>query len=236
MSFKIPAGETVAIVGASGAGKSTIVQLLLRFFEPQKGTIKVDGKPIHRMSQKQLRGLIGVVPQDTILFNDTLAYNIGYGDPEASMKEIEEASKEAALDSFLQLLPDGYNTLVGERGLKLSGGEKQRVAIARAVLKQPKIFVFDEATSSLDTQTEKQIQKRLFSCAKGHTTLMVAHRLSTVIHADTILVLDQGRVVEQGSHQVLLDQKGVYAQLWQQQKSGKAPNNVRLSKNSLSTL
>jgi ABC-type transport system involved in Fe-S cluster assembly fused permease/ATPase subunit len=233
LSFTVSAGQTVAIVGASGAGKSTVVQLLLRFFDPQKGVIKVDGQPIHQMAQKELRDLIGVVPQDTILFNDTLAYNIGYGNPSASFEAVQDASQRSALDRFIKLLPDGYETVVGERGLKLSGGEKQRVAIARAVLKDPKIFVFDEATSSLDTKTEKEIQKSLFSCAKGHTTLMVAHRLSTVIHADKIVVLEKGSVVEEGTHQELLSKKGVYAQLWQQQKSDKASQSVSVQKKRL---
>ncbi|TGW15606.1 ABC transporter ATP-binding protein/permease [bacterium NHP-B] len=218
LSFTVPAGSFLAIVGASGSGKSTTVSLLMRFFDPSEGEILIDGQNIATLSQHTLRALIGVVPQDTVLFNDTLAYNIGYGDPEASLTDIQKASKGAALDSFIRSLPEGYDTVVGERGLKLSGGEKQRVAIARAVLKDPKIFIFDEATSSLDTRTEKHIQQSLFSCAKGHTTIMVAHRLSTVVQADAIVVLDKGKLVEQGTHEDLLKKDGAYAKLWRQQE------------------
>lgn len=218
VTFTIKAGQTFAVVGASGSGKSTLVALLLRFFEPQKGTISIDDQPIHLARQHSLRGLLGVVPQDTVLFNDTLSYNIGYGRLDASFDEIEQASKRASLHRFVQKLPQQYKTRVGERGLKLSGGEKQRVGIARAILKDPKIFIFDEATSALDSTTERAIQTSLEKCSKGHTTFVIAHRLSTVVKADQILVLDEGTVVEQGTHQELLKKKGAYATLWAQQQ------------------
>lgn len=217
VSFKVPAGKTVAIVGATGAGKSTIPRLLFRFYDVQGGRILIDGQDIREVTQNSLRKAIGVVPQDTVLFNNSFFYNIAYGRPSATKEEIENAIRLAHLDTFVAKLPEGYNTSVGERGLKLSGGEKQRVAIARALLKWPQIYVFDEATSALDIRTEREIQKNLEEISKGSTTLIIAHRLSTVVHADEILVLEHGKIVERGTHQQLLDNKGVYAHLWAQQ-------------------
>ena len=217
VSFKVEAGQTMAIVGPSGAGKSTISRLLFRFFDVNKGAIVIDGQDIRDITQDSLRMSIGIVPQDTVLFNDTIAYNIGYGRPGASQDEIEEAARLASIDHFIKELPQGYNTMVGERGLKLSGGEKQRVAIARTILKGPEIFLFDEATSALDTQTERAIQESLREISKGRTTLVIAHRLSTITHADSILVLQKGRVVEQGHHEELLAKDGLYAKMWAQQ-------------------
>ena len=218
VSFQIPAGKTMAIVGESGAGKSTISRLLFRFYDITKGTILIDGQDIRNVTQESLRKTIGVVPQDTVLFNDTIYYNISYGDPEATAAAIEKAAQHAQIDNFIKSLPEGYNTLVGERGLKLSGGEKQRVAIARTLLKNPAIFLFDEATSSLDTKTEKEIQKNLLKISQNHTTLIIAHRLSTIIHADEILVLHKGKVVERGTHLFLLAQQGYYADMWKHQQ------------------
>jgi ABC-type transport system involved in Fe-S cluster assembly fused permease/ATPase subunit len=218
VSFQIPAGKTMAIVGESGAGKSTISRLLFRFYDVTKGTIIIDGQDIRNLTQESLRKTIGVVPQDTVLFNDTIYYNISYGDTEATTATIEKAAQHAQIDNFIKSLPEGYNTLVGERGLKLSGGEKQRVAIARAFLKNPAIFLFDEATSSLDTKTEKEIQKNLLKISQNHTTLIIAHRLSTIIHADEILVLHEGKVVERGTHLFLLAQQGYYADMWKHQQ------------------
>ena len=218
ISFEVPNGKKVAIVGPTGAGKSTISRLLFRFYNPKSGSIYVKDQNIKDISQQSLRKIIGVVPQDTVLFNETIYYNILYGDPQASEKEIYAAARSADIHDFIQELPDGYNTLVGERGLKLSGGEKQRVAIARAILKKPSIFFFDEATSALDSTTEKEIQKNLELISKNKTTLVIAHRLSTAADAHNIIVLDQGRVIEQGNHQELLELKGKYAEMWSKQK------------------
>ena len=218
ISFEVPNGKKVAIVGPTGAGKSTISRLLFRFYNPKSGSIYVKDQNIKDISQQSLRKIIGVVPQDTVLFNETIYYNILYGDPQASEKEIYAAARSADIHDFIQELPDGYNTLVGERGLKLSGGEKQRVAIARAILKKPSIFFFDEATSALDSTTEKEIQKNLELISKNKTTLVIAHRLSTAADAHNIIVLDQGRVIEQGNHQELLELKGKYAEMWNKQK------------------
>ena len=218
VSFEVPAGHTVAIVGPSGAGKSTISRLLFRFYEPTSGRILIDGQNIAEVQQASLRKVIGMVPQDTVLFNDTIGYNIQYGRWDATPEEVREAARLAQIDRFIGLLPEGYDTPVGERGLKLSGGEKQRVAIARTILKSPPILVLDEATSALDTFTEKEIQDALDRISRGRTTLVIAHRLSTVIGADEIIVLDQGRVVERGNHASLLSHGGVYAAMWNRQR------------------
>jgi len=218
MNFTIPAGHTVAIVGASGAGKSTLARLLFRFYDVIGGGIKIDGIDIRNISQKSLRAMMGIVPQDTVLFNDTIHYNIAYGNPAASEGDIIDAAKKAEIYDFIQSLPNKFETRVGERGLKLSGGEKQRVAIARTLLKKPIFFIFDEATSALDTKTEKLIQDNLERISKNKTTLIIAHRLSTVIHANTILVLDKGVVAEKGNHDDLLAKGGLYAQMWQRQQ------------------
>lgn len=221
ISFIIHPGETVAIVGPSGAGKSTIVRLLMRFYEPTHGSISIDHQNIQKVTQHSLRKAIGVVPQDTVLFNDTLGYNVHYGKATASLKSVKEAITMAHLENLTQKLPQGLNTLVGERGLKLSGGEKQRVALARVLLKKTPILVFDEATSSLDSHAENAIQKNIQAISKKHTTLIIAHRLSTIVHAHQILVLDHGRITERGTHQDLLKQKGLYAQLWNKQRTEK---------------
>ncbi len=218
VSFSIPAGGSLAIVGPSGSGKSTIARLLFRFYDVTEGRILVDGQDIRDVTQASLRAAIGIVPQDTVLFNDTICYNIAYGNPAAAREEIEEAARLAKIDQFIRSLPDGYETRVGERGLKLSGGEKQRVAIARTILKRPQILIFDEATSALDTHTEKAIQASLAEVSANRTTLMIAHRLSTVVDADEILVLDQGRVVERGRHAALLAFNGRYAAMWRRQQ------------------
>ncbi|KQT19684.1 metal ABC transporter permease [Methylobacterium sp. Leaf399] len=218
VSFTVPAGRTVAIVGPSGAGKSTLSRLLFRFYEPQGGRITIDGQDIADVQQASLRAVIGMVPQDTVLFNDTIGYNIRYGQWDASDAAVRAAAGLAQIDRFVSSLPEGYDTPVGERGLKLSGGEKQRVAIARTILKGPPILVLDEATSALDSFTEREIQDALDTISKGRTTLVIAHRLSTVVNADEILVLDKGVIVERGSHDVLLDEGGVYAAMWNRQR------------------
>ncbi|KAA0682082.1 ABCB family ABC transporter ATP-binding protein/permease [Azospirillum brasilense] len=227
VSFTVPAGRTVAIVGPSGAGKSTIGRLLFRFYDVSGGGILIDGQDIRAVTQQSLRGAIGIVPQDTVLFNDTVYYNIAYGRPGASPAEVEQAARLAHIHNFIMALPDGYETTVGERGLKLSGGEKQRVAIARTILKNPAILLFDEATSALDTHTEREIQANLREVSRGRTTLVIAHRLSTVIDADEILVMEAGRVIERGRHMELLSRGGAYAALWaRQQESSQGPEPV----------
>ncbi|MFN7091403.1 MAG: ABCB family ABC transporter ATP-binding protein/permease [Allorhizobium sp.] len=218
VSFEVPAGKTVAVVGPSGAGKSTISRLLYRFYDVQKGSITIDGQDVRDVTQKSLRAAIGMVPQDTVLFNDTIAYNIRYGRPGASDAEIEQAAEVAQISHFIKDLPDGFDTKVGERGLKLSGGEKQRVAIARTVLKAPPILILDEATSALDTTTEHEIQSALDIVSKNRTTLVIAHRLSTVVGADEIIVLKGGEIAERGSHSELLAQDGLYASMWNRQR------------------
>lgn len=219
ISFDVPNGKKVAIVGPTGAGKSTISRLLFRFYDPTIGNIYINDENINSISQHSLRKIIGVVPQDTVLFNDTIHYNISYGDLKASEDDIINAAKNADIHNFVISLPDGYETIVGERGLKLSGGEKQRVAIARTFLKNPKILFFDEATSALDSSTEKEIQKNLENMSKDKTTLIIAHRLSTAAYADNIIVLDKGSIIEQGSHNYLLDLKGKYFEMWEKQKA-----------------
>jgi ATP-binding cassette, subfamily B, heavy metal transporter len=217
VSFVLPAGKTTAIVGSSGAGKSTLSRLLYRFYDIGQGTIRIDGQEIRSITQSSLRASIGIVPQDTVLFNDTLEYNIRYGRPQASDAEVKAAADAAHLSRFIASLPDGMQTRVGERGLKLSGGEKQRVAIARALLKQPAILIFDEATSALDSESEKAIQAELMEVSRGRTTMVIAHRLSTIVDADQIIVLENGQVIEQGRHAALLAAKGRYAELWELQ-------------------
>ncbi len=225
VTFAIPAGHTVAVVGQSGSGKSTLARLLYRFYDINDGQIGINGSDLRQLTQASLRAAIGIVPQDTVLFNDTIFYNIQYGRPEASREEVIAAAQAAQLANFIEMLPDGYETRVGERGLKLSGGEKQRVAIARALLKNPPLLIFDEATSALDSKTEKAIQGSLEYAARGRTTLVIAHRLSTVMNADEILVMDNGRIVERGAHPALLDANGRYAQMWalQQQEEESEP-------------
>jgi len=218
VSFTVPAGHKLAIVGPSGAGKSTLSRLLFRFYDVGAGRILIDGQDIRDVTQTSLRAAIGIVPQDTVLFNDTVAYNIAYGKPGSSQQQIEQAADLAHIHDFVKGLPDGYETKVGERGLKLSGGEKQRVAIARTILKDPPILLFDEATSALDSHTEREIQDNLAEVARNHTTLVIAHRLSTVIDADEIIVLEDGRIVERGKHDDLLAASGQYAAMWRRQQ------------------
>ena len=218
VSFAIPAGKTVAVVGSSGAGKSTLSRLLFRFYDVNAGQIEINGKDIRDLTQGSLRQHIGIVPQDTVLFNDSIYYNIAYGNPGASREQVIEAAKSAHIHSFIESLPQGYETTVGERGLKLSGGEKQRVAIARTILKNPPILIFDEATSALDSRTEKAIQAELRAIATNRTTLVIAHRLSTIADADEILVMDAGRIIERGTHHALLAADGAYSRLWAMQQ------------------
>ncbi|MEO9468669.1 ABC transporter ATP-binding protein/permease [Parasphingorhabdus sp.] len=217
LEFEVPSDGTLAIVGPSGAGKSTLARLLFRFYDPQSGQILIDGQNIADVTQESLRGSIGIVPQDSVLFNDSIGYNIGYGREGATQAEIEEAARGAALDGFIAKLPDGYDTQVGERGLKLSGGEKQRVAIARTLLKNPPILILDEATSALDSRTEDEIQTTLSKISERRTTLIIAHRLSTITHADEIIVLNEGRIAERGNHRDLLSKQGLYADMWKRQ-------------------
>lgn len=218
LTFEIPAGHTTAVVGASGAGKSTLARLLYRFYDVQAGMICIDGQNIAGVSKKSLRDQVGIVPQDTVLFNDTIRYNIRYGKPTATDEEVEAAAKTASIYDFIISLPKGFETKVGERGLKLSGGEKQRVAIARTILKNPPVLVLDEATSALDVKTEREIQAALTEVSKNRTTLVIAHRLATIVHADQILVMDNGKIVERGTHRSLVERNSRYAQMWQRQK------------------
>lgn len=222
VSFEIPPGQTVALVGPSGGGKSTIARLLFRFWDPGGGRISIDGQDLREVTQESLRNAVGIVPQDTVLFNESIEYNLEYARPGATRSELEEAARLAAIAGFIKETPDGWSTEVGERGLKLSGGEKQRMAIARVFLKGPRVVVLDEATSALDTATEREIQDNLRDVARGRTTLVIAHRLSTVVDADEILVLDQGQVVERGRHEDLLEQGGLYAAMWQRQRDEEA--------------
>jgi len=223
----IPAGARVAVVGHSGSGKSTLARLLYRFYDVNGGAVLVGGTDIRDLKQKTLRAAIGIVPQDTVLFNDTIRYNIHYGRTGASEAEVVGAARAAHIHEFIESLPAGYEATVGERGLKLSGGEKQRVAIARAILKDPRILIFDEATSALDSETERSIQSELTRIAEGRTTLVIAHRLSTIMDADQILVMDEGRIVERGRHRELLEAGGQYAQMWalqqQEKERGESP-------------
>jgi len=227
VSFRVAPGDTVAIVGSSGAGKSTVSRILFRFYDVAAGQVRIDGQDIREVTQSSLRAAIGVVPQDTVLFNDTIYYNIAYGRPDASREEVEEAARLARIHDFIVGLPAGYESTVGERGLKLSGGEKQRVAIARTILKNPRILLFDEATSALDTRTEQEIQHSLEEVSRGRTTVVIAHRLSTIIHADEIVVLDRGRVAERGRHADLLAKDGLYADMWRRQQEAAAVDAAR---------
>ena len=230
VSFEIPAGSKVAVVGHSGSGKSTLARLLYRFYDVGRGRITINGIDIRDLQQMSLRGAIGIVPQDTVLFNDTIYYNIQYGRPDAAHEEVIAAAQAAHIHEFVSSLPDGYEARVGERGLKLSGGEKQRVAIARAILKNPRIMIFDEATSALDSATEQAIEAELVRIAEGHTTLVIAHRLSTVMDADQILVMDGGRIVERGTHRELLERAGAYAEMWalqqQEEEAGRGATKI----------
>jgi ATP-binding cassette subfamily B protein len=222
VTFRVPAGKTVAVVGPSGAGKSTISRILYRFYDIKSGSVTIDGQDIRDVTQTSLRSVIGIVPQDTVLFNDTIRYNIAYGRIGASEQDIENAARMAQIDPFIRELPLGYASMVGERGLKLSGGEKQRVAIARTILKNPPILLLDEATSALDTHTEREIQSALAAVTRNRTTLVIAHRLSTVVDADEILVLDHGVIVERGRHSELVAKGGHYAAMWNKQKEAAA--------------
>jgi ATP-binding cassette subfamily B protein len=222
VSFDIPSGKTVAVVGPSGAGKSTLARLLYRFYDINSGAITIDGQDIRQVTQSSLRQAIGIVPQDTVLFNDTVEYNIAYGRPGATRAEVEGAARAAHIHGFIAGTPKGYDTMVGERGLKLSGGEKQRVAIARTLLKNPPVLIFDEATSALDSANERAIQAELRAVSQGKTALVIAHRLSTVVDAHEIVVLEHGRVVERGPHAELLAKGGRYAEMWRLQQSGEA--------------
>jgi ATP-binding cassette, subfamily B, heavy metal transporter len=221
VSFEVPAGKTVAVVGSSGAGKSTISRLLFRFYDVSGGKILIDGQDIREVTQASVRASLGIVPQDTVLFNDTIRYNIAYGRPDATDAEIRDAARRAHVIDFIERLPDKWESMVGERGLKLSGGEKQRVAIARTLLKDPAIMIFDEATSALDSRTEKAIQAELREIAQDRTTLVIAHRLSTIIEADEILVLDHGRVIERGTFRELLSANGKFSEMWKLQQQEK---------------
>jgi len=234
VDFTIAAGTTTAVVGATGSGKSTLARLLFRFYDVGAGAVLIDGRDVRTVTQESLRAAIGIVPQDTVLFNDTIEYNIAYGRPGAPREQVIAAARAAHIHDFIESLPDGYGTLVGERGLKLSGGEKQRVAIARTLLKDPAILVFDEATSALDSRTERVIQQELEGISRSRTTLVIAHRLSTVVHADQILVLDHGRIVERGTHGELLQRRGAYAAMWdiqsrEREKSEAAPDEIRVA-------
>ena len=227
----MPPGKTVAIVGPSGAGKSTISRLLFRFYDIQGGAILIDGQDVRDVTQESLRAALGMVPQDTVLFNDTIAYNIRYGRPDADPEEVTRAADLAQIGPFIAKLPDGYRTMVGERGLKLSGGEKQRVAIARTILKAPPILMLDEATSALDTHTEREIQAALDTVSRGRTTIVIAHRLSTVISADEIIVLKDGEIAERGTHQALLAEGGLYAAMWNRQREAtEAEERLRIAR------
>jgi ATP-binding cassette subfamily B protein len=214
VTLRIPAGQTLAVVGASGSGKSTLARLLYRFYDVGAGAIRINGTDVRQITQQSLRQHIGIVPQDTVLFNDTIGYNIRYGRPDASNDEVHAAAKAAHIHDFVMGLPKGYDTEVGERGLKLSGGEKQRVAIARTLLKNPPILIFDEATSALDSANERAIQAEIRAASKGKTSLVIAHRLSTIVDADQIVVMEAGRVIEAGTHQQLLERQQRYAQMW----------------------
>ena len=227
INFQVPAGKTIAIVGESGSGKSTISRLLFRFYDVITGTITIDNKNIINYNQNSLRKLISIVPQETILFNNTIGYNISYANPTASQEQINSVAKLSKIHNFILNLPNKYNTLVGERGLKLSGGEKQRIAIARAILKNPKIFIFDEATSALDTNTEKYIQKNITHISHNHTTIIISHRLSTIVDADKILVLNKGIIIEEGTHKTLIKEKGFYFQMWQKQINQNFKNQIK---------
>jgi ATP-binding cassette subfamily B protein len=229
VDFEIPPGHTVAVVGHSGSGKSTLARLLYRFYDVGGGHLRIDGTDVRDLAQDSVRAAIGIVPQDTVLFNDSIRYNIHYGRPSASVAEVEEAARAAHIHDFILTLPDGYESQVGERGLKLSGGEKQRVAIARALLKNPAILIFDEATSALDSASEKAIQAELDRIAVGRTTLMIAHRLSTVMHADEILVMDAGQIVERGRHEDLIAKRGHYHAMWALQQRQEVKSAVSLA-------
>jgi ATP-binding cassette, subfamily B, heavy metal transporter len=229
VTFTVPAGSTTAVVGATGSGKSTLARLLFRFYDVGAGSILVDDQDVRRVTQASLRAVIGIVPQDTVLFNDTVEFNIAYGRPGSSHADVVAAARAAHIHEFIESLPDGYGTMVGERGLKLSGGEKQRVAIARTLLKQPAILVFDEATSALDSRTERVIQQELEAISRARTTLVIAHRLSTVVHADQIIVMDHGRIVERGTHEALLAERGAYAAMWEIQSREQAKAEAALA-------